>query len=501
MNERAEYEIRLKDAFTPGLKKAAGEMDAFESKLGNLQSMALKVGIGLSLASVGVGIKKLSDLGAAAEQTRISFEVLTGSKKAGNSLLSELKEYANITPYVSKDILDASKVMLGFGIAQDKIMPTMRMLGDVASGDAERLGGLALVYGQVNAAGRLMGQDLLQLINRGFNPLKIMSEKTGLSMAELKKKMEDGAISANDVANAFKIATSEGGLFFQMTDKQSQTFGGRMSTLSDKLEMYFTKVGENINKTWGPLLDKVTWVIDHTTNPTGSKVADIQSTAKDIYMGKYLMQSWDSEEGRKKFLESFPQFGTGTVDSNGNPLRIDKNRARSFFDQSINVNSSDLQKQKDKLLFERAGLNMSGKTYFGTNQSASEMREAQKAFRDYTDQIKEIDKAIEDISPKGIAKGILELYNLRFGNVKKGSGVDGFDFQNNPIAKGSGGGSSGGSSDARLGGTKNVTINVAKLVESVNIKYSDLKDNSNDMTEAVKRALLTALNDANIAVN
>jgi tape measure domain-containing protein len=39
------------------------------------------------------------------------------------------------------------------------------MLGDVARGDAETLSRLTLAFGQMSASGRLMGQDLLQMIN------------------------------------------------------------------------------------------------------------------------------------------------------------------------------------------------------------------------------------------------------------------------------------------------------------------------------------------------
>ena len=77
-----------------------------------------------------------------------------------------------------------------------------------------KLSSLTLAFSQVQSTGRLMGQDLLQMIGQGFNPLQIISEKTGRSMADLKKDMENGAISADMVTEAFKIATSEGGRFF-----------------------------------------------------------------------------------------------------------------------------------------------------------------------------------------------------------------------------------------------------------------------------------------------
>lgn len=42
----------------------------------------------------------------------------------------------------------------------------MKMLGNVAMGDKEKLSSLTLAFSQISAAGKLQGQDLLQLINQ-----------------------------------------------------------------------------------------------------------------------------------------------------------------------------------------------------------------------------------------------------------------------------------------------------------------------------------------------
>ena len=95
-----------------------------------------------------------------------------------------------------------------------------------------------------------MGQDLLQLINQGFNPLTEISKQTGLSVAELKKAMENGAISADMVTLAFKSATSAGGLFYGNLEAQSQTLQGRISTLKDN----FVTALQNMAEAFLPLL-------------------------------------------------------------------------------------------------------------------------------------------------------------------------------------------------------------------------------------------------------
>lgn len=68
-------------------------------------------------------------------------------------------------------------MMLSFGIAQDRIMPNIKALGDIAMGDRNKLNSLTLAFSQMTASGRLMGQDLLQMINAGFNPLSEISAR------------------------------------------------------------------------------------------------------------------------------------------------------------------------------------------------------------------------------------------------------------------------------------------------------------------------------------
>ena len=167
------------------------------------------------------------------EQYATSFEVMLGSSEAALAKIAELKEFAAKTPFEMTDLANATKVMLGFGIESDKASEMLGVLGDISQGDSQKLSALTLSFSQMSSTGKLMGQDLLQMINAGFNPLNEISKKTGESMAEVKARMEKGAISAEEVTEAFKSATAEGGLFYGSMDKQSKTFNGQMSTLKD----------------------------------------------------------------------------------------------------------------------------------------------------------------------------------------------------------------------------------------------------------------------------
>ena len=170
------------------------------------------------------------------ESLRASFETLTGSTSQANELIEELTQFAASTPFQLDGLAKASQTMLAFGINVEDVLPNLQQLGDIAQGDNEKLRALTLAFSQIQSTGRLMGQDLLQLINAGFNPLQVISEQTGESMSVLKDQMSAGAISAEQVADAFRIATSEGGRFYGGMERASQTLNGLTSTLWDNVK-------------------------------------------------------------------------------------------------------------------------------------------------------------------------------------------------------------------------------------------------------------------------
>ncbi len=229
----------------------------------------LAIGFGVLTAASALFFK-----GVELEQTKVKFEVLLGSVERGTAMLKELNEYANFTPFSNAAIIKSSETMLGFGIVQEKIMGNMTMLGDVAMGNEQKLGSLSLVYSQIQATGRLMGQDLLQLINTGFNPLQIISENTGLSMGHLKDQMEKGAISAGMVEEAFRLATSEGGRYYGMTEKMSESAGGKWSTLMGKFQHTISIIGEKFSNWISPMLDIGISVVNNIL-PFGRALRDI----------------------------------------------------------------------------------------------------------------------------------------------------------------------------------------------------------------------------------
>lgn len=221
-------EISRKAASTGARLREAFSFSNFKGSLMSLPGMEFLTNP-YTLISAGVGA--VTAIGAQAEQTSVAFTTLVGSEEKAAGILKEINDFAAKTPYGNLDLTDNAKTMLNFGVQADKVNGYLRQLGDIAAGDKNKLGSLSLVFGQVASAGKMSGQDLLQFINAGFNPLKELEKMTGKTYAELQDMMSKGQIGFDAVAAAINHATSEGGAFAGMSDKLSQTVSGKFSTL------------------------------------------------------------------------------------------------------------------------------------------------------------------------------------------------------------------------------------------------------------------------------
>ena len=241
--------------------------------LGFKSLIGLVGALGISLGVIG-SIKAVFNMGVQMEQTNIKFEVLLGSVEKATGMLKELNGYADATPYSNEGIVKGAETMLGFGIAHEKVMANMRMLGDVAMGNEERLSSLSLSFSQVMATGRLMGQDLNQMIGQGFNPLQIISENTGIAMGTLKEKMEAGSISSEMVSEAFRLATSEGGRYNDMAKEMAESSGGKFSTMMGTFKNQISRVGMAFAEWIKPLFDIGTAVAENII-PFGKSILGV----------------------------------------------------------------------------------------------------------------------------------------------------------------------------------------------------------------------------------
>ena len=201
-----------------------------------------------TLTIAGIGIKEtigqIISVRGEFETIETSIGVLlNGNKQKTTEVMNELKQYALISPLTTKDMAGALQMMMGFGLKADDSIKYLKALGDISMGNTGKFNSLALAFSQMSSAGKLMGQDLNQMINAGFNPLSIIAEKTGKSIGELKQEMSKGGISSQMVQQAFIDATSAGGKFYGMAAAGAKTVNGQVSMLQESFQNALNSIG------------------------------------------------------------------------------------------------------------------------------------------------------------------------------------------------------------------------------------------------------------------
>lgn len=270
----AKISLDTKD-YEKGIQKSKSALKTFSAAFGtaikttaNLTKEITSVGntaanvfAGLVTTASG-GIVALGKVGldynAQIESYVTNFTTMLGDAEKAALKVDEIKTMAAKTPFGLSDLASATQTLLAFGIESDKTTEIMQQLGDISLGNAERFQSLTLAFSQATSAGKLAGQDLLQMINAGFNPLSQLVDKTGLSVGQLKELMgglsksatkamlktegltdygkkliSQGYISADDLAYALDLATRKGGQFFGGMESASKTVSGLISTLQD----------------------------------------------------------------------------------------------------------------------------------------------------------------------------------------------------------------------------------------------------------------------------
>ena len=86
---------------------------------------------------------------------------------------------------------------------------------------------------KMSSSGKVSLEDINMMIDSGFNPLLTVAEKTGESMESMYARVSKGQVGVNEITDAFKTATSEGGQFYNGMEEASKTLTGQMSTLKD----------------------------------------------------------------------------------------------------------------------------------------------------------------------------------------------------------------------------------------------------------------------------
>ena len=234
-------------------RNAVNELNRVNKAAGTLQGTVGKlVGTFAGIQAAKFVFFKTAELET---QTR-SLKVLTGSLGNAQKIIKELQQFGAVTPFTSAELIETAKRLKAFGFETEKIVDVTKRLGDIAGATGADLGGIATAFGQIQAKGRLQGEELLQLQERGVDLQGTLRKEYGLTADEFQKALSKGQIGADAVNFALEKLTNTGGKYADGAIAQSDTLSGKLSTLQDGVDTLARRIGEVLSPVLKGIFDQ-----------------------------------------------------------------------------------------------------------------------------------------------------------------------------------------------------------------------------------------------------
>lgn len=225
-----------------GFKVDQSAISRAENGFRSLRNMAF--GVTAAVTAIGGAVAYFAKKAGEMEQVKVAFETMTGSAEVAGKLIKDLTAFAARTPFELTGIFTTTKLLMGMGIEVDKMIPTLKALGDVSAGLSVPIERIALNFGQIKAQGKLTGRELRDFAVAGVPLLDELSKMLGKSKEAVGDLVSAGKVDFATVEKAFIRMSSEGGRFANMMIKQSKTLLGLYSNLKDFLEVTAIQIGE-----------------------------------------------------------------------------------------------------------------------------------------------------------------------------------------------------------------------------------------------------------------
>ena len=238
----ARVKIASKDLTGPGIKSATAKLQGLGKTLSSVgKKMSLFVTAPLAILG-GVALKTAADF----EKQQVAFETMLGSAEKAKILLKDIIDFSAKTPFQLPGLQTAASRLLGFGIEADKVVQTLRNLGNAAMGDQDRLDRLTLAFGKLKAKGKATLEELNMFLEAGVPILDELSSMYDTTTQEMFKMISEGKIGFTDVNQALINLTTGTGKYAGMVEEQAKTLSGLLSTLKDNFSLLGMEIMQTV---------------------------------------------------------------------------------------------------------------------------------------------------------------------------------------------------------------------------------------------------------------
>lgn len=218
-------------------------------------------GLGGPAAALGLGfgtatVLKESIKAFAKLQSQVTAMKSLFGEDIADGLVKQFRQLSKSTILTNEQLIENAKTWASYGLTTEGLTDRLKRLGTVAGGNSEKFRALTVAFAQVNAQGKLMGQEKNQLINAGMS-LSSVAKAAGISMDEFADKMKNGEITAEHLNQALIDITSEGGMFAGYLEEQAETINGKITVLTASWEEFLAALGKTEEGPLSVLLDQL----------------------------------------------------------------------------------------------------------------------------------------------------------------------------------------------------------------------------------------------------
>ena len=197
------------------------------------------------------------------QQLEIAFETMLGSKSKAHALMQQMEETAAKTPFDLDGVANGAKQLLAYGESADKVNDTLVRLGNIASGLSLPLNDIVYLYGTTMVQGRLYAADVRQFTGRGIPLVKELAKMYGVTADEINNMVSAGKIGFPDVQKVLNKLTDEGGQFYNLMEKQSESLTGMISNLGDTWDQVQDHLGEQNQDLFAGAINAAGYFLEH----------------------------------------------------------------------------------------------------------------------------------------------------------------------------------------------------------------------------------------------
>ncbi len=247
-----------------GIREASGvavkEVQVMDSAFKNLSTA---IGGYFTAQSLFSFTKELINVRGEFQKTEIAFSTMLGSASQAKTLMAQMVDLAAKTPFSLQDVSAGAKQLLAFQVPANQVVETLTRLGNIAAGLGVPLERINLIYGQVKAKNKLMGQELLQFTEAGIPMIAELAKKFGKTESEITDMVSAGKVGFKDVQEVLFKMTNEGGMFFDLMEKQSASLSGKVANLGDAWDQMLNKIGASSEGVLYQGIEGLTYLVDN----------------------------------------------------------------------------------------------------------------------------------------------------------------------------------------------------------------------------------------------